>query len=242
MSRVVVVTGGAKGIGLATVKRFAAAGDTVIALGRDRDALGRLDVRTAVCDVTDEDQVNATFAEIGAVDVLVNNAGVAESAPIHRITLHSWRHHFEVNATGAFLCLRAVVPQMREQNHGAVITVASTAGRRGAAYVAAYTASKHAVIGLTRAAAAELGPVNIRVNAVCPTYVRTEMTERTIANIVERTGRTPQEAEQELTKDIPLKRLLEPDEVAGAVFYLASDAARAINGQSIVIDGGRVQA
>jgi NAD(P)-dependent dehydrogenase (short-subunit alcohol dehydrogenase family) len=131
---------------------------------------------------------------------------------------------------------------MREQNHGAVITVASTAGRRGAAYVAAYTASKHAVIGLTRAAAAELGPANIRVNAVCPTYVRSEMTERTIANIVERTGRTPQEAEQELTKDIPLKRLLEPDEVAGAVFYLASDAARAINGQSIVIDGGRVQA
>jgi NAD(P)-dependent dehydrogenase (short-subunit alcohol dehydrogenase family) len=108
--------------------------------------------------------------------------------------------------------------------------------------VAAYTASKHAVIGLTRAAAAELGPANIRVNAVCPTYVRSEMTERTIANIVERTGRTPQEAEQELTKDIPLKRLLEPDEVAGAVFYLASDAARAINGQSIVIDGGRVQA
>jgi NAD(P)-dependent dehydrogenase (short-subunit alcohol dehydrogenase family) len=242
MSRVVVVTGGAKGIGLATVERFAAAGDTVIALGRDRAALNRLDVRTAVCDVTDEDQVNATFAEIGAVDVLVNNAGVAESAPIHRITLHSWRHHFEVNATGAFLCLRAVVPQMREQNHGAVITVASTAGRRGAAYVAAYTASKHAVIGLTRAAAAELGPANIRVNAVCPTYVRSEMTERTIANIVERTGRTPQEAEQELTKDIPLKRLLEPDEVAGAVFYLASDAARAINGQSIVIDGGRVQA
>jgi NAD(P)-dependent dehydrogenase (short-subunit alcohol dehydrogenase family) len=242
MSRVVVVTGGAKGIGLATVERFAAAGDTVIALGRDRAALNRLDVRTAVCDVTDEDQVNATFAEIGAVDVLVNNAGVAESAPIHRISLHSWRHHFEVNATGAFLCLRAVVPQMREQNHGAVITVASTAGRRGAAYVAAYTASKHAVIGLTRAAAAELGPANIRVNAVCPTYVRSEMTERTIANIVERTGRTPQEAEQELTKDIPLKRLLEPDEVAGAVFYLASDAARAINGQSIVIDGGRVQA
>jgi NAD(P)-dependent dehydrogenase (short-subunit alcohol dehydrogenase family) len=242
MSRVVVVTGGAKGIGLATVERFAAAGDTVIALGRDRAALNRLDVRTAVCDVTDEDQVNATFAEIGAVDVLVNNAGVAESAPIHRISLHSWRHHFEVNATGAFLCLRAVVPQMREQNHGAVITVASTAGRRGAAYVAAYTASKHAVIGLTRAAAAELGPANIRVNAVCPTYVRSEMTERTIANIVERTGRTPQEAEQELTKDIPLKRLLEPDEVAGAVYYLASDAARAINGQSIVIDGGRVQA
>jgi NAD(P)-dependent dehydrogenase (short-subunit alcohol dehydrogenase family) len=242
MSRVVVVTGGAKGIGLATVERFAAAGDTVIALGRDRDALGRLDVRTAVCDVTDEEQVNTTFAEIGAVDVLVSNAGVAESAPIHRTTLDSWRRHFEVNATGAFLCLRAVVPQMREQNQGAVITVASTAGRRGAAYVAAYTASKHAVIGLTRAAAAELGPANIRVNAVCPTYVRTEMTERTIANIVERTGRTPQEAEQELTKDIPLKRLLEPDEVAGAVFYLASDAARAINGQSIVIDGGRVQA
>jgi NAD(P)-dependent dehydrogenase (short-subunit alcohol dehydrogenase family) len=247
MSRTVVVTGGAKGIGRAIVQRFAALGDEVIALGRDQAALAKLkaelgNVRTAVCDVTDEAAVSATFDQIGAVDVLINNAGIAESAPLHKTTLDSWARHFDVNVTAAFLCMRAVVPGMRERGAGAVVTVASTAGRTGAPYTSAYTASKHAAVGLVRAVAAELAGTGVRINAVCPTFVRTDLTARAIARIVETTGRSPAESEQTLADMTPLGRLLEPDEVADAVVFLASDAAGAINGQALVIDGGGIQA
>lgn len=242
MSRTVVVTGGAKGIGLAVVKRFAALGDDVVALGRDEQALAKLDTRTAVCDVTDEAAVTRTFDEIGAVDVLVNNAGFAETARLSRITLASWGRHFDVNVTGPFLCMRAVVPGMRERESGAIVTVASTAGRVGTPYTCAYTASKHAAVGLTRAVASELAGSGVRVNAVCPTFVRSDMAERAIARIVETTGRTEDESEQALIRQAKLGRLLEPDEVADAVVFLASPAAAAINGQAVVIDGGGIQA
>jgi NAD(P)-dependent dehydrogenase (short-subunit alcohol dehydrogenase family) len=242
MTRTVVVTGGAKGIGLAVVERFAALGDEVVALGRDEAALKRLEVRTAVCDVTDEDAVVATFNDIGDVDVLVNNAGIAESAPLAKTTLASWARHFDVNVTGPFLCMRAVVPGMRERGSGSIVTVASTAGRIGAPYTSAYTASKHAAVGLMRAVAAELAGTGVRVNAVCPTFVRTELTARAIAKIVEATGRTEAEAQDALAGHSPLQRLLEPDEVADAIVFLASDAAVAINGQALVIDGGGIQA
>ena len=195
-----------------------------------------------MCDVTDEAAVTRVFDAIGAVDVLVNNAGMGESAPLHQTTLESWQRHLNVNATGAFLCMRAVIPGMRERGEGAIVTVASTAGRAGVPYTAAYTASKHAVIGLTRAVAAELAGTGVRVNAVCPTFVRTEMTERSIAHIVTRTGRTPAQAEEALATASPLGRLLEPDEVAETVVYLASPAAAAVSGQAWVIDGGGIQA
>jgi NAD(P)-dependent dehydrogenase (short-subunit alcohol dehydrogenase family) len=238
----VVVTGGAKGIGLAVVKRFAALGDDVIALGRDEQALGRLQVRGVVCDVTDEDAVTRTFEEIGAVGVLVNNAGFAESAPLANTTLESWVKHFDVNVTGPFLCTRAVVPEMLERDAGSIITVASTAGRIGTPYTSAYTASKHGAVGLMRAVAAELAGSGVRVNAVCPAFVRTELTARAIARIVETTGRTEADSELALAKSSPLGRLLEPEEVADAVVFLASDASAGISGQALVIDGGGIQA
>jgi NAD(P)-dependent dehydrogenase (short-subunit alcohol dehydrogenase family) len=245
MSRTVVVTGGAKGIGLAVVQRFAELGDQVVALGRDQRALDavadRLGVRTVVCDVCDEDAVIAAFAAIGEVDVLVNNAGISESAPVARTTLDAWHRQLEVNATGPFLCTRAVIDSMRKRGTGSIITVASVAGLIGAPYVSAYTASKHAAIGLMRAVAAELAGTGARANAVCPAYVRGEMTDRTIENIVRRTGRGADQAQQALAGMTPLGRLIEPEEVADAVVYLASDAAASINGQALALDGGATQ-
>lgn len=224
MSRVVVVTGGAKGIGKAVAERFA--GDRVEAGGRE------------MVNVTDEGAVAAFFERVGPVDVLVNNAGVAEGAPVTRTTLESWRDHFEVNATGAFLCTRAVLPGMLERGTGRIVTVASTAGVRGARYTAAYTAAKHAAVGLMRATAAEVAGTGVTANAVCPGWVRTGMMERALARIVTTTERTEEQAEAALIAQMPLGRALEPEEVAEAVWFLASPGAAAINGQALVLDGG----
>lgn len=243
MTRVVVVTGGGKGIGRAVVERFARAGDRVVAVGRDREALeATAAAETGVCDVTDEEAVTALFEHVGRIDVLVNNAGAAASAPLGRTTLDDWRAVLDVNATGAFLCTRAVLGGMVERDEGRIVTVASTAALVGAPYTAAYTASKHAAVGLMRAAAAEVAGTGVTANAVCPTYVRTEMTERSIARIVSATDRTEEEAEAALIASSPLGRLLEPDEVAFAVAFLAAPEAAAINGQALVLDGGGIQA
>jgi NAD(P)-dependent dehydrogenase (short-subunit alcohol dehydrogenase family) len=240
--RVVVVTGGGKGIGKAVVARFAAAGDRVVAVGRDRDALEATEASAAeVCDVTDEDQVAALFRGLGPIDVLVNNAGAATSAPIERTTLDDWNTQLDVNATGAFLCTRAVVGGMIERGDGRIVTVASTAGRIGSRYTAAYSASKHAAVGLMRAVAAEVAGTGVTANAVCPTYVRTDLTRRAIARIVGATDRSEEDAEAALVASSPLGRLLEPDEVAFAVAFLAAPAAAAINGQTLVLDGGGIQ-
>ena len=241
--RVVVVTGGGKGIGKAVVARFAGQGDRVVAVGRDRGALEKTEAAAAeVCDVTDEDQVTALFERVGRVDVLVNNAGAADSAPLARTTLAEWRAQLDVNATGAFLCTRAVAEGMIERGDGRIVTVASTAGRLGSRYTAAYTASKHAAVGLMRAVAAEVAGTGVTANAVCPTYVRTEMTRRSIARIAAVTSRSEEEAEAALATSSPLGRLLEPEEVAFAVAFLAAPEAAAINGQTLVLDGGGIQA
>lgn len=225
-----MVTGGGKGIGAAVRARFA--GDRVVAVGRTADEVDE------VCDVTDEDAVADLFERVGSVDVLVNSAGVAESAPLARTTLFDWRRQLDVNATGAFLCTRAVVPGMVKRGSGRVVTIASTAALVGGRYVAAYTASKHAAVGLMRAVAAEVAGTGVTANAVCPSYVRTPMTERTLTRISEKTGRSRKDALASLEASTSLGRLLEPEEVAEAVWYLASDAAAAVNGHALVLDGG----
>lgn len=241
--RVVVVTGGGKGIGKAVVARFTAAGDRVVAVGRDRTALEATDASVAeVCDVTDEEQVVALFERVGRVDVLVVNAGASTSAPVGRTTLDDWQALLDVNATGAFLCTRAVVGGMIERRSGRIVTVASTAGRVGFRYTAAYVASKHAAVGLMRAVAAEVAGTGVTANAVCPTYVETDMTRRSIAHIVAATKRSQDEVEATLAASTPLGRMLEPDEVAFAVEFLAAPEAAPINGQTLVLDGGGIQA
>jgi NAD(P)-dependent dehydrogenase (short-subunit alcohol dehydrogenase family) len=229
VSRVVVVTGGTRGIGEAIAARFAALGERVIALGR------------ADGDVTDEAAVADIFERTGPVDVLVNNAGVSASADIARTTLDDWRAQIAVNATGAFLCTRAVLGGMRERGRGRIVTVASTAGLQGARYTAAYTASKHAAVGLMRAVAAEVAGTGVTANAVCPAFVRTDMTTTSVRRIVASTGRSEAQAEEALASMTPLGRLLEPDEVAFAVAFLAAPEAGAINGQTLVLDGGGIQ-
>jgi NAD(P)-dependent dehydrogenase (short-subunit alcohol dehydrogenase family) len=225
MSRLVVVTGGKRGIGAAISAHFEGLGDEVLALS------------SADCDVTDESAVQRVLGGLEA-DVLVNNAGVSDSAPVKRTTLEQWETQLGVNATGAFLCTRAVLPGMAERGHGRIVTVASVAGHLGSRYTAAYTASKHAVLGFMRAVAAEVAGTDVTANCVCPAYVRSDMTDRTIENIEARTGR---DGESALAQMVPLGRLVEPEEVAFAVAFFAAPEAGAINGQSLIMDGGGVQ-
>jgi NAD(P)-dependent dehydrogenase (short-subunit alcohol dehydrogenase family) len=173
--------------------------------------------------------------------VLVCNAGVSASADVPRTTLEDWRAQMDVNATGAFLCTRAVLGGMRERDRGRIVTVASTAGVQGARYTAAYTASKHAAVGLMRAVAAEVAGSGVTANAVCPGFVRTDMTRASVERIVATTGRGAEETEAALASMSPLGRLLEPEEVAFAVAFLAAPEAGAINGQTLILDGGGIQ-
>jgi NAD(P)-dependent dehydrogenase (short-subunit alcohol dehydrogenase family) len=224
--RTVVVTGGKRGIGVAISKHFEGLGDKVIALS------------SAELDVTDEQAVKDVFGGIGAVDVLVNNAGVSSSAPLKRTTLDEWERQIGVNATGAFLCTRAVLEGMRDRDEGRIVTVASLASHVGSRYTSGYTASKHAVLGLMRSVAAEVAGTGVTSNAVCPAYVRSDMTTESAANIEARTG---QDGEAALAKMAALGRLIEPEEVAYAVAFFAAAEAGAINGQTLIIDGGGVQ-
>lgn len=245
--RRVVVSGGSGGIGRAVAFALAGGGDAVIALGRDPGRLALLesdarehgfDITSRVCDLTDENAVESLASGLGEVSVLVNNAGTAQSAPLRGTGLDLWTSHLHANATSAFLLTRALLPGMLERDSGRVVFVASTAAHTGSRYTAAYTASKHAMLGLARAVAAEVGGTGVTSNTVCPSFVRTPLTERSVDNIARRTGRGREQAEALLAETSPLGRLIEPEEVAAAVTYLASPLAGAVNGQSLTIDGG----
>jgi NAD(P)-dependent dehydrogenase (short-subunit alcohol dehydrogenase family) len=246
-----VVTGGGRGIGEAVAEALAEAGAAVVVAARTVEEIEEVADRlreaghrawAVACDVTDEGSVQALAAEaterLGRVDILVNNAGVAGSAPIHRLSLDDWNRFLAVNATGTFLCMRAFLPGMVERGAGRIVNVASVAGLSGARYIAGYSASKHAVIGLTRAVAAEAAASGVTVNAVCPGYVDTGMTRESIARIVEKTGRSAEEALESILGASPQRRLIEPGEVAHAVLALCDEEAKGINGQAVVIDGG----
>ena len=244
-TRRVLITGGGSGVGADLARGFAAAGADVVVVGRRReplDAVAAADPRiTAMtADITDEGEVVTMFAEAGPVDIVVANAGAAESAPLTRTSSDMWQRMLAVNATGVFLTLREGLRQLEGRGWGRLITVASTAGVKGYSYVSAYAAAKHAAVGLTRAVAQEVAGSGITANALCPGYLNTEMTERTIANIVESTGRSQADALKALTRTNPQGRLIEPNEVTAAALWLCADGSEGINGQAIVIAGGEL--
>ncbi len=239
----VLITGGNKGIGRACAERFASAGDRVVVTGRDQQALDAVareipSVEVRTFDVCDE----AAWTNLDLpVDVLVANAGVASTAPLHATTLEQWRSTYEINVTGVFLAARAVLPGMRERGWGRIVAVASIASHRGVRYGSAYSASKHGLLGLMRSIAVEVAGSAVTANSVCPGFVATDMAQRSVDRIVETTGRDEEEARAILENMQPLGRLVEPAEVADAVAFFASEAAATINGQSIILDGGGVQ-
>jgi NAD(P)-dependent dehydrogenase (short-subunit alcohol dehydrogenase family) len=248
-----VITGGTRGIGAAAADTLARLGAQLTLMGRDRkllaerqaaiaSAYGRR-VETAVLDVTDAASVAAAFdaaAKHGAITILVNNAGVAGSAPFHRIGVDHWQTMIATNLTGTFLCAREAYPGMRERGYGRIVNVASTTGLRGFAYIAAYSASKHGVIGLTRSLAVEAAKTGVTVNAVCPGYTETDIVRTAIDNIVAKTGRTPEDVLKELVAGNPQGRLVQPWEVAETIAWLALPSSGAITGLAVPIAGGEV--
>jgi len=249
-----VVTGGGSGIGAAIAQALIADGARVTLMGRRLDTLkaqrdrlsvdGGPSIGLQVCDVADEAAVRQAFsaavAEAGPVDLLVNNAGQVETAPLGKTSLETWRRLLDVNLTGSFLCSREVLPAMSERRFGRIVNVASTAALKGYAYVAAYCAAKHGVLGLTRALALETARKGVTVNAVCPGYTETDIVASAIDTIVAKTGRTPQEARAELASGNPQGRLVDPAEVASTVAWLARRDSGAITGQAIAVAGGEV--
>lgn len=252
----VVITGGGSGIGADLAQGFADAGASVVVGARRVETINQVaeainskapksggTAHAIPIDVTDPQQVNdfiqGSVDALGGIDILINNAGIAQSAKFATHSDELWHQTIAVNLTGVYYTTKAVVPTMLEQKWGRIITVASVASKVGGKYIAAYNASKHGVLGLTRSLAIELSP-HITVNAICPGYVDTPMTDATIENITSRTGISREKAIAALVEKNPQGRLVQSSEITALALYLASDAASGINGQGINVDGGSV--
>jgi NAD(P)-dependent dehydrogenase (short-subunit alcohol dehydrogenase family) len=242
-----LVTGASRGIGAAIARRLAHAGATVSLLGRDRAALetqaaqlGSAAGQVLVCDVADSGAVQDACAALPTVHILVNNAGQAESAPLVRTSDELWARMLAVNLSGTFYCTRALVPGMLSAGWGRVVNVASTAALRGYAYTAAYSAAKHGVLGLTRALAQEVASKGVTVNAVCPGFTETDLLAESVAHIVQRTGRSQEEARRSLAALNPQGRFITPDDVATAVLWLVGPGSDAVTGVALPVSGGEV--
>jgi 3-hydroxybutyrate dehydrogenase len=243
-----LVTGGGRGIGREIAAALAQAGATVTVIGRNRATLDDAVATGAahfadVADVGNQESVSAAIAAAAArqpIDILIANAGIAESAPFAKSDADLFRRMMDVNFMGVVHAAQAVLPAMRERRHGRVVAVASTAGLKGYAYVSAYSAAKHAVVGLVRSLALELATTGVTVNAVCPGFTGTDLLERSIDNITRKTGRSREEAVAELAKYNPQGRLVTPREVADTVLWLCGEGAGAITGQAIAVAGGEV--